>query len=111
MKIAVADFASHTRPLTAFVARYTFETVAFQGLTHGLMLKVIILAAPLAADVALEHLPSMMPDVTLAFTAFDCEGAAIGRLAEWACASVLFGTLFRMTNKGFAKIADGADKL
>lgn len=111
MEIAVTDFAAHTRPLTALVARYALETVAFEGLAHRLMLKVIILAAPLAADVALEHLPSVMPDVALAFAAFDCEGTAIGRFAEWTCAGVLFGAFFRMTNKGFAEIADGADKL
>ena len=111
MEIAVTDFAAHTRPLTALIARYALETVAFEGLAHRLMLKVIILAAPLAADIALEHLPSVMPDVTLALAAFDCEGTAIGRLAEWACASVLFGAFFRMSNKGFAEVADGPDKL
>ena len=74
------------------------------------MLKVIILAAPLAADVALEHLPSVMPDVALAFAAFDCEGTAIGRFAEWTCAGVLFGALtYTLIDKIIA--AAGVDAL
>ena len=111
MEIAVADFASHARPLPSLVARYALETVALQGLAHRLMLKVIILAAPLPADVALEHLPSVMPHIPLAFAAFDRESTSIRRVAERTCASVLFGALFRMAHKSFAEIADGAHEL
>lgn len=106
MRIAVADLAAHARPLPALVARDALEALALQRLAHGLVLELVILAVPLAANVALVHSPSMTPHITMALRTLDAQGPRIRTLSEGTCAGVLLDTLLGMTYKRLAEIAN-----
>ena len=111
MCVAVAHLAAHARPLTALVAGDAFEAFSLQGLTHGLMLELIVLTVPFSADVALIHLASVAPHVTMTLRTPNTQCARFRSIAERTRAGVLLDTLSRVTDECLAEIANRPHKL
>ena len=110
MQVAITHLTSHTRPLTSLVTWDTLETVTFKSLTHSLMFELVVLTAPLSADVTLVHFPSMMPNITLTLATLDRKGVATRRFTERTGTRMFFCTFSGMTHEGLTEIAYRTDK-
>lgn len=111
MDITVAHLAAHARPLPTFTAGNTLETLSLQRLTHGLVLELVILTVPLAADVALIHLAAVTPHISLTFGTLNTHRSGFRSVSEWTGARVFLNALSGMAHKSLAKIANCSNKL